>query len=446
MVRKEKILIIDDEEKMCRLLKDILEVEKFNVEYALNGSDGIERLKKEDFDLLILDLRLPDMDGISLLKKIRDKGIPVIMISAYGNIPMVVEAMKYGAEDFIEKPFEKDRIIITIKNVLNRKRIEEERDSLKKEALERFKIIGVSDEIMRIKELIKKCAKNDYNVLITGETGTGKELVARNIHYLSERSKGNFVKVNCSAIPDTLIESELFGYEKGAFTGAYNTKKGYFELANNGTLFLDEIGDMPLNAQAKILSAIEEKEIFHIGGTTPIGVNTRIISATNQDLDRLIKDKKFREDLYYRLNVFYIHIPALRERKEDIPVLAQYFLDMACVEVNTEFKHIRKDGMEYLKTLEWKGNVRELKHIMEKAAIIIEDTEITKDALMDIFISENNTLNRSVKCEKEEIIEALEKSRWKIDKASKILGIHRSTLFRKMKKYGINFEGENEQE
>ncbi len=443
---KYKLLIVDDELKICEILKDILDAEGYGVDFATNGNESLKKIYRNNFDLVLLDIKLPDIDGITILKKIKeyDPDISVIMISAFGTVSTAVEALKHGADDFIEKPLETTRLITTIKNILEKSELKKQSIILKSEMLKEYKIIGESEGIKRVLALIEKAAPANSTVLILGETGTGKDLVAHNIHLKSPRAGKPFIKVNCAALPKELIESELFGYEKGAFTGAYRRKYGQFEFANNGTLFLNEIGDMSLTTQAKVLSAIEDKEIVRLGGTERIKVDVRIIAATNQNLSKLMKDKQFREDLYHRLNVLTIHIPPLRERTTDIPLLAEYFLKNACIENNRPIKTLTKNAYQYLKLYHWPGNVRELKYLMEKLVILLPKTELDTDDITPILdeIKKDSKLQYNIDVAKDEleksyILSALQQANGHMGKASAILGIDRSTLFRKIKKLNI---------
>lgn len=444
--QKYKILIIDDETKICEILKDILENEGYIADFATNGTDGLRKIQKDQIDLVLLDVKLPDIDGLTLLKKIKDfdSDISVIMISAFGTVSTAVEAVKNGAEDFIEKPLEVNRILTTIRNVLEKVELKKQSTALKSEMLKEYKIIGESEGIKRVLALIEKAAPTNSTVLILGETGTGKDLVAHNIHFKSPRAGKSFIKVNCAALPKELIESELFGYEKGAFTGAFRRKYGQFELAHNGTIFLNEIGDMSLSTQAKVLSAIEDKEIVRLGGTERIKIDVRIIAATNQNLIKLVKEKQFREDLYHRLNVLTIYIPPLRERLEDIPLLAEHFLKNACIENNRPIKEITKNAYQYLKLYHWPGNVRELKYLMEKLAILVAKTELNTDDIAPVLeeVKKDTKVQYNIDVAKEElernyILQALRQAGGHMGKAAEILGIDRSTLFRKIKKLGI---------
>ncbi|MCK4395255.1 sigma-54-dependent Fis family transcriptional regulator [candidate division WOR-3 bacterium] len=441
------MLIVDDEKKICNILSEILKDEGYAISLSLNGTDAEQIIENNNIDLVLLDLKLPDIDGITLLKRSKKikPDMSIVMISAFGTISKAVEAIKLGADDFIEKPLETTRVLTTVKNTLEKSELRKETYQLKTKIIESYKLLGKSTQIKKVLDLIEKVAPTIAIVLIQGDSGTGKELVARTIHNKSPRALKPFVKVNCASIPEELIESELFGYEKGAFTGAYQQKLGQFELANSGTLFLDEIGDMSLSAQAKVLRAIEEKEIQHIGGMEPIKIDVRIIAATNKDLNKLIEERKFREDLYHRLNVITINVPLLRERKDDIQILANYFLKEACIENNRPLKRLTKGALQYLKNQKWTGNVRELKHLMDKIAILSESKDIESEefAVVKGSIKNHMTIPEEgfekvkEKFERDYIISILNKTGWKIIKTAKILKIDRSSLFRKMKKLKI---------
>jgi two-component system nitrogen regulation response regulator NtrX len=442
------ILIVDDEQKICEILSEILEGEGYKTHTAYNGADALDNIRKYDIDLMLLDIKLPDMDGITVLKKIKkiNPVVSVVMISAFGTVALAVEALKSGADDFIEKPLETNRVLTTISNVLEKVELKKQSSVLKSEILDKYKILGASSQIRKVLELIDKIASSTALVLIRGESGVGKELVARNLYFKSGRAAKPFIKVNCAALPGELVESELFGYEKGAFTGAYTRKPGQFELASNGTLFLDEVGDMSLQAQSKVLSAIEDNAIQRLGGTKPIKVDVRIITATNKDLQHLISKGHFREDLFHRINVLSINVPPLRQRKDDITLMIDYFLKNACIDNNRPLKTLSKKAIQFLKHQDWPGNVRELKHLMEKAAILIEDAIIDIDDIEAIIGKEERGLtgvdrieidDAKKRFEKEYILSILNETGWHITEAAKMLGIDRSTLFRKMKKLGI---------
>lgn len=377
-----KILIIDDERSIRRALKEILEFEKFEVDEAENGKQGLEKLLATQYDMVFCDIKMPEMDGVEVLEQAQKANVETafIMISGHGNIETAVDTIKKGAYDFIEKPLDLNRILVTVRNAHDRVSLVEEtkvlRSTVKK--IKGTSIVGESQEILAIKEMIAKVAPSDARVLVTGENGTGKELVARSLHDNSNRNKMPFIEVNCAAIPSELIESELFGHEKGAFTSAVKDKKGKFELASGGTLFLDEIGDMSLSAQAKVLRALQEKVIQRVGSEKDIKVDCRVIAATNKDLRKEIAADRFREDLYHRLAVILIHVPSLNERKGDIPLLADYFMTTICTEHGVAKKTFSKDAYQELQNVDWTGNIRELRNIIERL-IILCGPEITGD-------------------------------------------------------------------
>ncbi|MCC6702050.1 MAG: sigma-54-dependent Fis family transcriptional regulator [Fluviicola sp.] len=369
-----KILIIDDERAIRRALREILEFEDFQVDEAENGVEGLDKAKNTLYDIIFCDIKMPQMDGMEVLDALNQAKVetPVIMISGHGNIETAVEAIKKGAFDFIEKPLDLNRILVTIRNAKDRVVLVEETKQLKS-TVRKFKsssIIGETDGILQIKEMIEKVAPSDARVLITGGNGTGKELVARSLHDLSNRKKMPFIEVNCAAIPSELIESELFGHEKGAFTSAVKDKKGKFELASGGTLFLDEIGDMSASAQAKVLRALQENVIQRVGGERDIKVDARVVAATNKDLRKEIEAGRFREDLYHRLAVILMHVPSLNDRRDDIPLLAEHFLTMVCSEHGIPRKQFTDDALEALKLTDWTGNIRELRNIIERLVIL----------------------------------------------------------------------------
>jgi DNA-binding NtrC family response regulator len=369
-----KILIIDDERSIRRALREILEFENFEVHEAENGKEGLEKIQSTTYDIIFCDIKMPLMDGIEVLDEIQKAKIdvPVIMISGHGNIETAVDAIKKGAFDFIEKPLDLNRILVTIRNAKDRLFLVEETKSLKS-TVKKFKgssIIGETEGIVKIKEMIEKVAPSDARVLITGGNGTGKELVARSLHDNSNRRKMAFVEVNCAAIPSELIESELFGHEKGAFTSAVKDKKGKFELASGGTLFLDEIGDMSASAQAKVLRALQENVIQRVGGERDIKVDCRVVAATNKDLRKEIEEGRFREDLFHRLAVILIHVPSLNDRRDDIPLLAEHFLTMVCAEHGVSRKSFSDSALNQLKVTDWSGNIRELRNIIERLVIL----------------------------------------------------------------------------
>lgn len=378
----KKIVIIDDERSIRRALGEILQFEGYDVLEAEDGMAGVELIKNNQTDLVFCDIKMPGMDGMDVLDELHQlhPEIPIVMISGHGTIETAVEAIKKGAFDFIEKPLDLNRILVTIRNASERISLVEQ-TAILKTTIRKIKgsnIIGESNEIKRIREMIEKVAPSDVRVLITGENGTGKELVARSLHDLSNRAKLPFVEVNCAAIPGELIESELFGYEKGAFTSAVKDKKGKFELANGGTLFLDEIGDMSLAAQAKVLRALQENVIQKVGSEKDTKVNCRVIAATNKDLRKEINEGRFREDLFHRLAIIPIHVPSLNERKEDIPLLAEHFLTLICNDHGIARKSFEEDALMAMQNINWTGNIRELRNIIERL-VILADHLITSE-------------------------------------------------------------------
>lgn len=374
---QHKILIIDDERSIRRTLRDILEYEKYEVDDAEDGIQALEKLKENSFDLILCDIKMPKMDGMEVLEKANQlSDAPIVMISGHGTIETAVDALKSGAYDYIAKPLDLNRLLVTVRNALDKTALVNETKRLRKKVLDTNKMIGESESLIRVKQMIERVAPTDARVFITGENGTGKELVARALHDNSPRAKAPFIEVNCAAIPSELIESQLFGHEKGSFTSAYKQRKGDFELANNGTLFLDEIGDMSLQAQAKVLRALQENKITRVGGEKDIEVNVRILAATNKNLHDEIKKGNFREDLYHRLSVIIIDVPPLRERIADIPLLADHFLNTITSKMGRQPIQFSADAFEELKKLNWSGNIRELHNVVERLAILC-DSEIT---------------------------------------------------------------------
>lgn len=376
-----KILIIDDEKPIRNTLREILEYEKFQVDDAEDGLIGINLAKSTDYDVVLCDIKMPKMDGTEVLEQILEMkpNTSVVMISGHGNIETAVDALKKGAFDYIAKPLDLNRLLVTVRNALDRTTLVEETKVLKRQVSKGKDVdmIGKSKEINKIKEMIQKVAPSDARVLITGENGTGKELVARSLHKLSNRSKAPFIEVNCAAIPSELIESELFGHEKGAFTSAIKQRKGKFEQADGGTIFLDEIGDMSSSAQAKVLRALQENKITRVGGDKDIKVNVRILAATNKDLRKEIEDGNFREDLYHRLGVILIHVPELNDRRDDIPLLADHFIKIVCADHGVPQKTFANNAIKSLQELNWTGNIREFRNVIERLVILC-DAEISK--------------------------------------------------------------------
>jgi two-component system, NtrC family, nitrogen regulation response regulator NtrX len=373
-----KILVIDDERSIRNTLREILEYEKFEVEDASDGMEGLKMISTGKYDAILCDIKMPKMDGIEVLEQVlKISDTPVIMISGHGTIDTAVEAIKKGAYDYISKPLDLNRLLVSIRNALERKTLVDETKILKRKISGTLEMIGESEAIKNLKELISKVAPTDARVLVTGENGTGKELVARWLHALSNRANGPFIEVNCAAIPSELIESNLFGHEKGSFTSAIKQRKGDFELASGGTLFLDEIGDMSLSAQAKVLRALQENKITRVGGEKDIPVDVRVIVATNKNIKEEIERKMFREDLYHRLSVIIIDVPPLNQRLDDIPLLVDYFIDEFCRNQGKAKMIVSRDAIEELQNIKWTGNIRELRNVVERLVILCEG-RITK--------------------------------------------------------------------
>ena len=380
-----RILLIEDEEPIRRVLVRILSEEdaQYKITEAVDGKKGFDLLKKESFDLVLCDIKMPKMDGIEVLQKAKNSKIntPFIMLTGHGNVETAVEAMKLGAYDFISKPPDLNRLLTSVRHALENKYLRSENKKLKSKVAQKFKIIGLSKPIIEMKEMISKVATTDARILITGENGTGKELVAHQLHRQSNRNSENFVEVNCAAIPSELIESELFGHIKGAFTSAVKDRSGKFEVANKGTLFLDEIADMSLAAQAKVLRALQEQKIQRVGNEKDISVDVRVIAATNKDLKNEIAEGRFREDLYHRLAVIIIHVPSLANRKQDIPILTEYFVNIISKEQGIENKNFTKEALVKLNKYEWTGNVRELRNVIERL-MILGDNPVSEDNII----------------------------------------------------------------
>lgn len=374
-----RILIIDDQAPIRRVLREILEDEKYQVDDAGNGPEALQLIKEQEFDAVLCDIKMPEMDGIEVLEHIKEMSdVPVIMISGNSTLEDAVNSIKKGAFDFIVKPPDMNRLLITVRNALDKRNLSTENKALKKAVSKQNEMIGTSEPMMEVRDMIEKVAPTGARVLITGENGTGKELVAKQLHELSPRRYGPFIEVNCAAIPSELIESQLFGHEKGSFTSAIKQRKGDFELANGGTLFLDEIGDMSLAAQAKVLRALQENKIVRVGGEKEIPVDVRIIAATNKDLKKMIEENTFREDLYHRLSVIVIHVPPLRERKDDIPLLVQSFVSIISQNMGKAVPTFTDEALDELKQYQWTGNIRELHNIVERLVILCGST-ITKN-------------------------------------------------------------------
>ncbi|GAA4380252.1 sigma-54 dependent transcriptional regulator [Hymenobacter koreensis] len=377
-----RILIIDDERAIRHTLKEILEFENYQVDQAEDGPTGLDMLVKDKYDVVLCDIKMPKMDGIEVLQRaqIIAPDAAFIMVSAHGNVEMAVDATKKGAYDFLQKPPDLNRLLVTVRNALDRTKLVAETKTLKKKVAKSSEMVGTSAALNTVRTAIEKVAPTDARVLITGPNGAGKEMVARQIHEQSNRSNGPMVEVNCAAIPSELIESELFGHEKGSFTSAVKQRIGKFEQADGGTLFLDEIGDMSLSAQAKVLRALQENKITRVGGEKEISVNVRVVAATNKNLLQEIADRNFREDLYHRLSVILIKVPALNDRRDDIPALVEKFLADIGQDYGTKPKRISPDAMQYLQSLDWRGNIRELRNVVERLVILGGDPISTDDA------------------------------------------------------------------
>ncbi len=445
-------MIVDDEPSIRTSLEGVLEDEGYKVACASDGHAALKTMEEEMPDLVLLDIWMPGIDGIETLKRMRElhPGLQVIMISGHGTIETAVSATKLGAFDFIEKPLSLEKTLVTIQNALNFRRLRDENIILRQKARWKHKITGESGVVHQLRETIERVAPTQATVLITGENGTGKELVARAIHHFSSRKTRPLVEVNCAAIPEDLIESELFGHEKGAFTGANERRRGRFDLANDGTLFLDEIGDMSLKTQAKILRILEEQRFERVGGSKTIQVDVRIIAATNKDLKREIDEGWFREDLYYRLNVIPVDVPPLRERTEDIPLLVEDFLEEFAQEGKSARKRIAEEVIPVLQKYPWPGNVRELKNFIERLVILVPEEVIELRHIPASFhqcfdqVGTSTALDQphfktaKIEFEKEYLRKKLEEHNWNISQTAGAIGIERSHLHRKLKAYGVS--------
>ncbi|MGE4317991.1 MAG: sigma-54-dependent transcriptional regulator [Deferribacterales bacterium] len=450
-----KILIIDDEKGICTAIKDILEDEGYSANTAHTFTDGFNELKKTAYDILFLDIWLPDKDGIDGLKDIKSyfPDLEVVIISGHGNIENAVEATRRGAYDFLEKPLSLERILLIVKHLTDRMQLVRDLRESRSDLIKKYDIIGVSKPIVELKRKIEKIAPTNAWVMITGENGTGKEHVARLIHMLSRRAKDIFVEINCAAIPSELLETEMFGHEKGSFTGAHSQKMGKFEEADGGTVFLDEIGDMELSSQAKLLRVLESNTFTRVGGNTPIKSDFRLLTATNKNLEEEIDAGNFREDLYYRINVVPLVVPPLRERKEDIPILMQHFIREACSLNGLELKKVSLPLLELFMAFDWPGNVRQLKNLVERMVVLSEKETMDVDDAPDFLLSGSDEEKYEAgNCcalkdakegfEKQFILQVLQANDWNISQSAKILEIERTYLHRKIKAYGLEkFKG-----
>ena len=449
------ILVVDDEASIRRTLREILEYEDFAVDEAVDGEEALEKIRENRYDLVLLDIKMPKKDGMEVLAEVGNE-VPVVMISGHGTIETAVEATKMGAFDFVEKPPDLNRLLVTLRNALDRGQLAVENQRMRQTIVEHQEgeitpILGTSPAIQRIKDTIERVAPTEARILITGEPGTGKELVAKWIHHLSPRREAPMVEVNCAAIPSELIESELFGHEKGSFTGATRQRIGKFEQAEGGTLFLDEIGDMSLSAQAKVLRALQENRITRVGGDRSIPVNVRVVAATNKNLLEQIEQNEFREDLYHRISVILIHVPPLRERKEDIPIITQAFSDRLSRRNGLEPKVFSEDALSRMRQFEWRGNVRELNNVVERLLILSEGSSITasdveryvgataqsSNQMADLMGQFEQFSDFRDMAEKLFIERKLEEFDWNVSRTAESIGIQRSHLYNKMNKYGI---------
>jgi putative PEP-CTERM system response regulator len=451
------ILVVDDKDSMRNMLFETLTEEGYRVDAAGDGKQAIDLVNNKSYDVVLTDLRMPDIDGLEVLSKVKevDEETSVIIMTAYGTIEDAVKAMKQGAYDFITKPFDTEHLCVLVNRALENRRLVAENTFLRQEILAEHgieNIIGKNEKMLELEQMVRKVAGSDASVLLQGESGTGKELVARAIHNLSPRKDGPYITINCAAIPGELLENELFGSEKGAFTGSHSRKMGKFEIANGGTIFLDEIGDMEIQLQAKLLRVLQQKNFERLGGTKTVDVDVRVIAATNMDLPELIRQKRFREDLYYRLSVFPLGIPPLRERPDDIPLLAGAFLEQYCREMKKPLKALTNDALELLEKYHWPGNVRELENTIERAVILAEGKRVTPEHLAirlrrttEIQLRDGAGLKEigahaQMQAERGTIIRILKEVRGNKRKCAKILRIDYTTLFDKMKKYGIDHD------
>ena len=444
MKEDARVLVVDDEPMVCLALTNWLEEENYFAQAVEDGPQAVKAVREENWDIVLLDLRMPGMDGMEVLKQVKEIApqTVVIMMTAYASIPGAVQAMQEGAYDYIVKPLDVDQLTLMLKRIVEHQQLITENILLRKRLTEQYEyedIIGRSEAMQEVFSMIKAVTDTNATVLITGETGTGKELVARAIHSNSSQRYGPFVATSCGALPETLLESELFGYEKGAFTGADRTKKGRFELANGGTLFLDEVGDISMKTQIRLLRVLQEKSFTRLGGTEQIKVDVRLVSATNRDLVAAIEEGSFRSDLYYRLNVVSIQLPPLRERIDDVPLLAAHFINKYNVEFNKKFDRVDRKAMDFMMDYHWPGNVRELENVIERAIVIDQGPQMKVKHLPFCNIESPLTEEpRSLQeVEKSHIEKMLQRNDWNIAKTARLLNIDRSTLHKKIKKFGL---------
>jgi two-component system nitrogen regulation response regulator NtrX len=456
MTQRARILVVDDEAEIRRSVRMILEYEGYDVIEASSGPEGVALAERESPDLIFLDIKMPGMDGLEALQRIKasNDAIPVVIISGHGTVSTAVEATKAGAFDFIEKPLASERVLVTIRNALDQTRLVDENRTLRRAAESRHQMVGESPALRQVWDAVKRAAPTNATVLLLGESGVGKELVARSIHRNSLRSRDRFVQVNCAAIPEELIESELFGHEKGSFTGATEKQIGKFEQADRGTIFLDEVGDMSAKTQAKVLRVLQEGEVERLGSARTIKVDVRVIAATNKDLEQEIEKGTFREDLYFRLSVVPIRVPPLRDRREDIPLLVRHFADLFARENNRKAPRFTAGAIDFLQRARWKGNVRELKNSVERLIIMTPGDTIDVDDLRDVVRLEPkaqapdneknpNTLREfKESAERAFLVGKLRENNWNISKTAEVIGTPRSNLYKKLEQYGIKQEGD----
>jgi two-component system nitrogen regulation response regulator NtrX len=460
MMMKARILVADDEAEIRRSVRMILEYEGYDVQEASSGPEALALIEREPPDLVFLDIKMPGLDGLEALQKIRqtNETLPVVIISGHGTVSTAVEATKLGAFDFIEKPLASERILVTIRNALDQTRLKDENRTLKRAVEVRHQMVGESAGLRQVWESIKRAAPTNATVLLLGESGVGKELVARAIHRNSLRSRDRFVQVNCAAIPEELIESELFGHEKGSFTGAAEKQIGKFEQADRGTIFLDEVGDMSAKTQAKVLRVLQEGEVERLGSARTIKVDVRVIAATNKDLEAEIERGNFREDLYFRLSVIPIRVPPLRDRRDDIPALVRHFADLFGRENNRRSQRFTPAALEFMQKSRWKGNVRELRNTVERLLIMTPGDTIDVDDLRDVVRPDTRPATASdgagdhmapgtlrefkESAERKFLVEKLRENGWNISKTAEVIGTPRSNLYKKLEQYAITQESD----
>jgi two-component system nitrogen regulation response regulator NtrX len=450
-----RVLVIDDETGIREAIRMTLEYEGYKIDEARSGQDGIDKATKTPYDAILLDIKMPILDGIEVLENLREQKVqtPIVMVSGHGDVHTAVECTKRGAFDFLEKPLNRDKLLLTVRNAVRQRSLEEENTELRSKKEREYQLVGESPLMRELKDQIERAAPTKATVLITGESGTGKELVAREIHRRSARSNAPFIQVNCAAIPEELIESELFGHEKGSFTGAVRKQTGKFVAADGGTIFLDEIGDMSLRTQAKVLRVLQEGEVEPVGSATVVKVDVRVIAATNKDLEQEIRNNRFREDLYYRLNVIPIRTPPLRERRDDVAVLAQHFALLFSAEYNRQARTFSTSALKALQDAPWRGNVRELRNMIERLVIMVPGEKIDIGDLPAEFFRNAAEIIASAmrlstlqefkdEAEKAFILAKLREHGWNVSKTAEAIDTPRSNLYKKIEQYDIKREGQ----